>query len=140
MGDLYVMPFGAQKSLQITQKLFIGEIIRTSELGLIHTTNLEIPMFDAQNELQTLRCGEWIANIRRPASNTNRIVLPIYSFTHIGAELIKMIAPLGDRDHLIATVRQFLGEGMQCVIGKVVRELPGGIVEIEESSKIDLAP
>ena len=136
IGGNYVIPLPDKKWLETNRSIYPDHHFSAGELGALYPTDLQNRFFH-QSELtqSVITAGDRLLLISRNEV-TSEIQLPIWKYTKIGGEIVDLISPDPDIEHLVTLGEFFVGRKARVQIGKIIETLPDGRIRYTEMNDI----
>lgn len=132
----YVIPVPDQDWLINNRLIYPSHHFMASELGALYPTDLTNRFFFLPEQSQSvITAGDRLLLIERN-DITSEVQLPIWKYTRIGSEIIELIAPEPDVDHLRVLGEFFTKNKGKVQLAKIIETLPDGNVRYTEAEEI----
>lgn len=132
----YVIPIPDKEWLEKNRSIYPSHHFQAGELGALYPTDLSNRFFFQSEQTQTvITAGDRLLLIDKHEVAAE-LQLTIWKYTKIGSEIIDLIAPDPDVDHLRVLGEYFVKRKAKAQLSKIVETLPDGRVRYIDSEEI----
>jgi hypothetical protein len=132
----YVIPIPDKAWLEANRSVYPSHHFAGGELGALYPTDLQNRFFFQPEQTQAVfTSGDRLLLIDRHEV-TSELQLPIWKYTQVGSELIDLIAPEPDIDHLRVVGDFFVKRKAQAKIARIIDTLPDGRIRFKDAEEI----
>lgn len=133
-----VIPVPDKRWLEANRSVYPSHHFAGGELGALYPTDLTNRFFFQPEQTQAvITFGDRLLLIDRHEV-TSELKLPIWQYTKVGSELINLIAPEPDLEHLRVVGEFFVKHKAQAQIAKIIETLPDGRIRFQDAEKIEV--
>lgn len=134
----YVIPLADKKWLETNRSVYPSHHFMAGELGALYPTDLQNRFFYLPEQAQSVITSDDCLLLIDKNEVTEEIKLPIWKYTKIGSEIVDLISPDPDIEHMEVLGRFFVRKKARVQVGKVVEKLPDGRVRFNEMREIQI--
>ncbi|KPN17586.1 hypothetical protein AO715_03410 [Xanthomonas sp. Mitacek01] len=126
LGGMAMVPILDKAWMEKERQLVEADLFALSELGAMFPTTLALNNFmNGTPGSVLLISGRRILMVDM-AAPAQEVQMEIWKFTQVGREVIELIAPDGDREHLEKIGRHYADHGASVRLAEIVERLPDG--------------
>lgn len=139
INESYMIPLPNKDWLESNRGIYPSHHFTAGELGILYPTDLQNRFFylPEQNQL-AITSGDRLLLLEKNEV-TAEFQLPIWKYTKIGTEIINLISPEPDIEHLEMLGQFFVKRKARTQIGRIVTKLPDGRIRFTGMKEIQLA-
>lgn len=120
--------------------IFPASHFGAAELGVLYPTDLSLRIFSEPSmEREFFFSGSLMLRVER-GSIAEQLHLPVWTFTQVGKELLKLTPQEGNRAYLENLGRYFKAQGGQCSVAEVVAKDPNGVISFRNEVPVQDPP